>query len=146
MPFQTNNEPQKPETAEEKLVNVEKETPEEKKDPVVVPVNTDVDKSELGKGEPNPDIKIIEPPVATITPSFGTKEKEMGLRHGAGSTINKVKKGQHSVRIENLSRNDSKYYNFLVHCDTCGFEGRYEREVQAQVVQKNHIDANSRAA
>lgn len=121
MPFPTKSEP-----------NIVKETPETKTEPVVQPVNADIDKSLLGKG-------LEDTPKAQNTTT-------LGLKQGAGRVNTSIVPKEHVVSVSDFSKNDTRKYNALVHCDTCGWEGRYSDAKLANTAAQNHRDRYKHAA
>ena len=109
----------------------EKSEPVVEKEPVITPVNADIDKSLLGKG---PELV----PAAQNTTT-------LGLRRGAGIVNTSAQPKKHIVNVRDFSKMDSKVYDYLVHCDTCGWQGRYKHKNIADNAAQNHTDLHLNA-
>ena len=114
---------------------------ENKKEPILTdfkPVNADVDLENLRK-QPETTTKVVEG-----VDNYGTfgLTQTLGLGKSAGVAHLGRNIKQHIVTIMDFSKKDAKRYNYLVHCDTCGIEGRYEYLEQAEGFKNDHINGH----
>lgn len=98
--------------------------------PVVVPVNQDVNLNELGKsGAPN--VTNTTTPDITNSPAVKT---------GASTVLNPDPSIPHVMKIEDHVKNKAKFYDFLVKCLTCGFEARVDGDKKsAEDIANDHV-------
>lgn len=101
----------------------------------IAPVNPDVNKAMLGK-------TAVPTPTPSTTPVSKVTETP-GLGQNASVAVGNAKTGEHVVHITDFTKAAHKFYDFLIHCTTCGFENRVGNNnttlAQATDIANKHI-------